>query len=199
MEEQVQNPVQSSARQLDSQQPTLQGETFKGAPDTPWLKYAEIIFVILVVVNLGLAYFYLSGSKSKLSDKDVGTEDSQGFLLTKPDKSISREGYSITFSNPRYEYLNPQNFFRVDVTLRNESIKPSIKVIANCDISENGQMVKTGTGVSVESGETVEILPATSATWTALVILDSKNQKVSSCIYAPEGIFDPNQTIRVVF
>lgn len=177
----------------------LNGNISSEQPTFPWIKFAEALFVILAVINLGLLYFYFNGERTRLSDKEVGTEDTQGFLLTKPDQKISRQGYSITFSNPRYEHLGEQNNFRVDVTLENISIKPSIKVISNCDIEEKGKTVIEGVGVSVENGESTQVMSGNTAYWTALVILENKNQKVSNCIYAPEGIFDPNQTIRVVF
>ena len=172
-------------------------------PDTKsvhWLKYAEIVFVLLLVVNIGLFYFYLKGGKgASVKNQPEEVLSDEGFLLTKPDQTISRAGYTLVFSNPRHEYLEGQNSFRVDISLTNESFVPSIKVIANCDIAENGFVIKEGEGVSVESGESAEIIPGGSASWTGLVILDNANQKVVSCLYAPEGVFEPQQTIRVVF
>ncbi|MBI4157439.1 hypothetical protein HY502_01150 [Candidatus Woesebacteria bacterium] len=166
----------------------------------PWLKYGMVLFFALAVVNLGLFYFYLSGNKKQEGmEEKIEVKDEEGFSITKPEQTISKEGYSITFSNPRYEYLENQSNFRVDVTLANESFIPSVKIIANCDIAENGFVVKEGEGISVESGENGEIFPGSSSSWTALVILDNANQKVASCLYAPEGVFDPNQTIRVIF
>ena len=189
--ENLQSPVPNEPT-TDNRQPT--------SDSVPWIKYGMVLFFALAIINLGLFYFYLRGDKgASVKNQPEEVLSDEGFLITKPDQNISRAGYTLVFSNPRYEHLENQSNFRVDVTLANESFAPSVKIIANCDIAENGFVVKEGEGVSVESGESAEIAPGGSVSWTALVILDNANQKVASCLYSPEGVFDPNQTIRVVF
>ena len=168
-------------------------------PTNQWVKYLLIVFTLLLIINLALYLFYLKGRGGVSTNDFEEIKDEQGFSLTKPNQTISRAGYSIVFSNPRYESVDAQNFFRVDVTLTNESVEPTIKVIANCDIEEDRITVRQGVGVSVKAGESRPILPGNSNSWTAEVLLDNANQKVSSCIYAPEGVFDPEKTIRVEF
>src|SRR3990167_2909764 len=69
----------------------------------PWLKYGMVLFFALAVVNIGLFYFYLSGNKKpKGVEEKVEVKDEEGFSITKAEQTISKEGYSITFSNPRY-------------------------------------------------------------------------------------------------
>lgn len=186
-------PIQSTTQDQNMpQEPSSQG--------TPWLKYAGIFLGVLIIINLGLfAFYFFSKQKSALKNELVGTLDEQGFLLTKTGQNISREGYSIAFSNPRYEHFETESHFKVDVVLENQAFEPSIKVIANCDIEEGGIIIKEGAGATVESGGSGEILPGNSSSWTALIILGNKEQKVSSCLYAPAGVFDPNQTVKVVF
>ncbi len=79
-------------------QPTSPNSQYE-IPDTksfPWMKLAGFIFLFLAIINIGLLYFYLSGKKSGLADQQVGTEDNQGFLLTKPNY-IKRRIHNYVF------------------------------------------------------------------------------------------------------
>ena len=92
--------------------------------------------------------------------------------------------YQADFKNPRYDHQPNQSFFYVDVAL--SEVEGEFKRLLNCDTNQ-----REGVGAS--------IIEETDTSWTAQIVLDNPQEKVTSCMYAPEGVFEEAKTVTAEF
>lgn len=177
-----------------SQQETTPVED-KGSK-TPWLKIAAAVLIFFAIVNLVLFFLYRS-IKPDTKVKTLPPKDASGFSLSQVDQVVSIAGYSIEFFNPRYEKKEGFNRFSVSVNLVNKNFEPYIQAIGNCDVEENGVLVQKGASVGVS--ELKDLYIGQKFSWDLTVDLQNDDQKVVSCVYAPQGSYDPKLTTKVVF
>lgn len=138
-------------------------------------------------------------------------------------KQFSKAGYLITWLKPRYEFdeTSFSDTFKVDIKLQNILFEPIIRLIANCDLTDSGKIIKEGEGVRIDAPDD-HLDPGESINFTIVVLLEIDytkksqifaddrnlpgghvslfpNRRVSSCSFSPTGSYDPNIAVKVVF
>ena len=125
--------------------------------------------MVLLLVNGFLVYFWFSRSRPLPAP-----------VVSQPE-TVS---YQADFANPRYDHQDNQSFFYVDVAL--SQVEGEFKRLLNCDTNQ-----REGVGAS--------IIEEADTSWTALIVLDNPQEKVTVCMYAPEGVFEEGKTVRAEF
>lgn len=177
------------------------------------------LLLILSLTFLNLVLFLVNIGAIELPSKTPRRLDVQTpreIAQIKVGKEVKIAGYKIKFTNPRYEFDEDYLFdsFKVDAKIKNESVKPSLAPVFNCDIVDSGEIVKEGSGVILD--ESHPLLAGESHDYVVTVNLeidyskpsqayskDDENQfpdrRVSACRFTPTGSYDPNISVEVKF
>ena len=167
--------------------------------------------LVLLLVNIGTISI-----PEKSVKKELVVEKEEKLQEIKVGEEVQKAGYKIKLENPRYEFDEEFLFdsFKLNAAVTNQSVKPALMPIFNCDIADGGKVVITGSGVILN--ESHELTPGENHEYTVTVNLEedytkegqtySKDdgtlfpgRRVVSCRFTPTGSYDPEISVEVRF
>ena len=176
--------------------------------------------LVLLLVNIGAISIPGKGQTTAGPERPLARKE---ISVYKVGKEIEIAGYKIKFENPRYEFDEEalMDTFKLDARLENISFEPEVQLIANCDLTDSGEIVKEGVGIIIRTkGD--HLRPGESTNFTIVTLLEIDydkesqtfeddrdqpgghvslfpNRKVSSCSFTPTGSYDPNFSVKIQF